>query len=198
MTPPFVRNVPAREAPEPDPRALRTQQALGHALVALLEERDFGDVTVQQILDRAGVARATFYAHYRNKEDALHASYERLFAMLDPWVERPSPLGRRLFPVTEFLAHVADARPLVDRLRSSGRMEEVWTLCAAHAARLIEGRLPAEAGRASGLARPLLARMLAGALMEAMRWWDASPARATPAEVEAAWHAHARGAIGVA
>ena len=63
-----------------DPRSLRSTRALGRALVDLMHESDFQEITVQQILDRAGVGRATFYAHYRNKEDVLQSSYERLWS----------------------------------------------------------------------------------------------------------------------
>lgn len=184
---------PVRERPEIDPRVARTTHVLGQALVALIQERDFESITVQQILDRAGVGRATFYAHFRNKEDALQSSYERLFNALEPMLAKPSPIGARLFPVTEFLEHIGSARPLVDALRRDGRLEEVWQLCAAHAARLIERRLPAGEG-ASSMPRPLLARMLAGALVEAMRWWHDDPSRATPLQVDAAFHAYSRGA----
>jgi AcrR family transcriptional regulator len=78
---------------EPDPRAARTTGALGRALVALLEERAFDAITVQDILDRAGVGRTAFYAHYRNKHDVLFSSYEGMLAAFDGLVDRPSPFG---------------------------------------------------------------------------------------------------------
>ena len=57
---PPVRDTRARsgaKARAPDPRAARTTRALGRALVTLLEERAFDAITVQDILDRAGVGR---------------------------------------------------------------------------------------------------------------------------------------------
>src|SRR4051812_1284310 len=95
---------------EPDPRVARTTHALGQALIELVQERDFDAITVRDILERAGVGRSAFYAHYRNKEDVLHSSYERLFAGLEPLLDRPSAGADRLFPVTEFLEHIATAR----------------------------------------------------------------------------------------
>src|SRR5690606_15510626 len=82
--PPMSNNAPApvRNA-DPDPRVARTTHALGRALIELIQERDYDEITVQHILDRAGVGRATFYAHYRNKDDALHSNYERLFALFE-------------------------------------------------------------------------------------------------------------------
>ena len=52
-----------KTASRSDPRVLRSRRALGDALVELLHERRFDDITVQDILDRASVGRATFYAH---------------------------------------------------------------------------------------------------------------------------------------
>lgn len=190
-------NSPAgvRDSSEVDPRIVRTTHALGRALIELIQERDFGGITVQSILDRAGVGRTTFYAHYRNKEDVLHSSYERLFTALEPMLERPSPIGARLFPVTEFLTHVGEAQGIVTALRGAGQMEDLWALCAGYAARTIERRIESSAGVSSGIPRPLAARMLAGALVETIRWWQDHPSAATPAEMDAAFHELARGVL---
>lgn len=214
---------PEHNAPV-DPRVARTTRALGRALVALLEERAFDAITVQDILDRAGVGRTAFYAHYRNKEDVLHSSYEGVFAWLEPLVERPlstrrpgAPSGIRLFPVAEFLAHVGEERALVDALRRDGRLEPMWAMLAGYAARMIARRLDgwadllthvgaagtpegATVGARDGVRRALfghdlLAHMLAGALVESVRWWLDRPEVATPAEVDIAFHELARGVL---
>jgi AcrR family transcriptional regulator len=57
-----------------DPRVVRTRQQLREALVALIEEKGFAATTVQEIVDRAGLNRATFYLHYRDKQDLLAQS----------------------------------------------------------------------------------------------------------------------------
>ena len=50
-----------------DKRIRRTRDTLGDALVELIQEKPFDEITVQQILDRAGVGRSTFYEHYATK-----------------------------------------------------------------------------------------------------------------------------------
>jgi AcrR family transcriptional regulator len=190
-----IATATVRDPAAVDPRVARSTYALGRALIALIQEREFDDITVQQILDRAGVGRATFYAHYRNKEDALHSSYERLFEALEPWLARPSAVGPRLFPVTELLEHVAESRGVVDALRRDGRLDDVWSLLADHAARLVERRIALFAADASPIPRPLAARMLAGALVEAIVWWLDHQSAATPAEMDAAFHELARGVL---
>jgi AcrR family transcriptional regulator len=54
-----------------DPRVVRTRQMLRDALVSLIEEKGFDAITIQDIADRAGLNRATFYLHYRDKQELL-------------------------------------------------------------------------------------------------------------------------------
>lgn len=61
-----------------DRRVQRTQQLLEAALLSLIKERAFEEISVQEIIDRANVGRATFYAHYDNKVDLLASGFEGL------------------------------------------------------------------------------------------------------------------------
>jgi AcrR family transcriptional regulator len=63
---------------EPDRRVRRTRRIIGDAFAALILEKGYARVTVQDILDRADVGRSTFYAHYRDKESLLTAAFEDL------------------------------------------------------------------------------------------------------------------------
>lgn len=57
-------------------RSQRTRELLLDSMYRLALEKDYLDITVQELLDRTGVARSTFYAHFRDKEDLLVAGYE--------------------------------------------------------------------------------------------------------------------------
>ena len=59
-----------------DRRVQRTREQLLNALLALIRERGFEALSVQDIIDRANVGRATFYAHFDNKEDLLVSGLE--------------------------------------------------------------------------------------------------------------------------
>src|SRR4051794_4639849 len=54
-----------------DRRVGRTRQLLSEALLALIQEKGFDAVTVQDVIDRANVGRSTFYSHFVDKEDLL-------------------------------------------------------------------------------------------------------------------------------
>ena len=71
-----------RSAPKLDRRVLHTRDTLGDALVELMKEKTFDDITVQDVLDRAGVGRSTFYAHYRDKQDLFLSDVEDFFELM--------------------------------------------------------------------------------------------------------------------
>lgn len=64
----------AGEGPPPtvDARMLRTRAALCAALLALLEERPFEQITVREITRKASVGYATFFRRYPDKEALLN------------------------------------------------------------------------------------------------------------------------------
>ena len=66
-----------------DRRVQRTRQLLLDALLALILEKDFDSVTVQNVIDRANVGRSTFYAHFQDKEHLLLSGFEHLRAQLE-------------------------------------------------------------------------------------------------------------------
>jgi AcrR family transcriptional regulator len=68
---PAMKTKAAATPKREDRRIQRTRQLLVDALLALVQERGFDDVTVQEVIDRANVGRATFYAHFDDKEDLL-------------------------------------------------------------------------------------------------------------------------------
>jgi AcrR family transcriptional regulator len=59
-------------------RVARTKASIEDAFVQLVLERGYERVAVEDITDRADLARATFYAHYPNKEAVLFSVSNRL------------------------------------------------------------------------------------------------------------------------
>jgi AcrR family transcriptional regulator len=70
----------AAAEPEPSPRkvavlrqarAVRTRNELVAAAIRLWSTQDFDEITVDAIVDAAGVSKGTFFYHFRRKEDLL-------------------------------------------------------------------------------------------------------------------------------
>jgi AcrR family transcriptional regulator len=66
-----------------DRRIQRTRALLRDALHTLIVEKGYTDISIQDITDRANVARTTFYLHFADKDDLLFNTmkdiYEELF-----------------------------------------------------------------------------------------------------------------------
>ena len=56
-------------AQKEDRRIRRTKRLLRQALAELMNEKDFKDITVKEITDRADLNRGTFYFHYTDTYD---------------------------------------------------------------------------------------------------------------------------------
>jgi AcrR family transcriptional regulator len=69
---------PSRPGSRVQRRVARTKAAIEDAFVQLVLERGYDKVTVEDITDRADLARATFYVHYPNKEAVQFSVFNRL------------------------------------------------------------------------------------------------------------------------
>jgi AcrR family transcriptional regulator len=65
-----------------DRRSRRTQQALMEALLELLAVKNYDEISINDIVERANVGRSTFYAHYQDKDDLLRNGFERALDLL--------------------------------------------------------------------------------------------------------------------
>lgn len=54
-----------------DRRITKSQEAIKKAVIELMSEKNFDDITIQDISDRANVNRGTIYLHYQDKFDLL-------------------------------------------------------------------------------------------------------------------------------
>ncbi len=136
-----AKNKAAVSQRKTDRRILRTRDTLGDALVALMHEKNFDDITVQDVLDRAEVGRSTFYAHYRDKDDLFLSDVEDFLELVSSGLKRQNASPKRLLPVPEFFTHIRDMRAFHSALVSSGKVNDVWALARGFFARPVEDRL---------------------------------------------------------
>jgi AcrR family transcriptional regulator len=173
-----------------DARVRRTRNALGDALIVLMQEKPFDTITVQDVLDRAHVSRSTFYTHYSDKDDLLMSDAEEFFEALSMALSSQGDKSDRVFPVQEFFAHLADVQPFFKALVKSGKYQENMDLARGHFARGIERRL-AELPRGKSIPpndRPAIAFAHAGALLSLLTWWLDRGMRESPSEMDELFH----------
>ncbi len=105
----LTRELPAERM---DPRARRTRQLIIDAFFALLQEKTFEAITVQDIAERATVNRATFYAHFEDKysllDHAFNETFQKFLASKLPPGSRlnPTSLERLIQAICEYLEQI--------------------------------------------------------------------------------------------
>lgn len=65
-----------------DKRVERTRQALFGAFFEIVLSRPYDEITVDEIIARAGIGRSTFYEHFKGKDEVLAESVRVPFAIL--------------------------------------------------------------------------------------------------------------------
>jgi AcrR family transcriptional regulator len=100
-----------------DPRVRRSRRMLRDALIALMREREYGEISVSDIAERADLNRATFYLHYTDKQDLLQQSIDDVLAeiaehfqhiALETNLTDASKVELLLLKMFEFIAQNAD------------------------------------------------------------------------------------------
>lgn len=183
-------------AAKTDRRVLRTRDTLGDALFALMQEKSFDQITVQDLLDRAGVGRSTFYVHYRDKEDLLLSDVEDFLEWFSTTLDRNGASSKRLAPIQEFFAHVRDAQEVYGALASAGKLSDVQALARGIFARSIEDRLERAGVQMEALQRSAQAHALAGSFLSLMDWWMDKGMKADPQEMDDLFHRMAWSGLG--
>ena len=182
-----------------DSRVRQTRDRLGVALRSLMQQKTLHEITVQDVLNQAGVSRSAFYAHFSSTQDLLLAD-------MDEFLERiaTSLCGmeqtERIVPVREFFSHVGEAEHIRAALVRSDCLSDFFDLAREHFARGIGFRLR-ELPQARDLPktdREVLAHALAGALMSHLDWWTRQRKRLSPEQMDRKFHALAWAALAAA
>jgi AcrR family transcriptional regulator len=161
---------------------------LGDALIALMQQKSFKEITVQDVLDRAGVGRSTFYVHYSDKNDLLLSDIEDFLESFSTALKRQGASTKRLLPVQEFFVHLRDTQELHGALVRSGKMTDVQALARGLFARSIEERLQMAGAEIEPIRRSAQSHALAGSFFSLLDWWIDKGMKSDPKEMDDLFH----------
>ncbi len=179
---------PGKPSARTDRRVLRTRDTLGDALIELMHEKPFDDITVQEVLDRAGVGRSTFYAHYRDKNDLFLSDVEDFFKMFSTTLTRNGASPQRLAPVMELFSHLAEVKDFYLAMVAAGKVNDVQALGRGFFARSFEERLRRTGVATEPAELAAKAHALSGSLFALLDWWIDKGMKADPKEMDALFH----------
>jgi AcrR family transcriptional regulator len=184
-----------------DRRIRRTRHSLRTALLELIKEKDYDDVSIEEITERANVGRATFYLHYKDKEDLLLEEFsemanEKVQVLLEipfsTWLQSEDTVGTKgkkpVPPLLILFEHIYENSELYYILlksEKSGRIiERIRKISTEAIATFVEAktktdpipflfRVPIE----------FFAAFFSGALLSTIDWWLEEGMHHTPREM---------------
>ena len=161
-----TRGLQEREDAPTDARQVRSRRALTGAVLALLEEKPFDQITIREISARAGTGYATFFRHYPTKEallgDVAAEEIAGLLAMTVPILNDANSYESTL----ALCAYVAEHRKLWTALLTGGAAGIVREEFIRQGRQLVQGAhreswLPADLGVIHGT----------GGTIDLLAWW---------------------------
>jgi AcrR family transcriptional regulator len=170
-----------------DRRSRRSRRLIVDALLALMLEKRFDRITVQEIIERADVGRSTFYAQFRNKEDVLQGEIERVFGQLhERHAAATAEPADRLLPSLELFRHVQETKPLYPALVRGLALDPHYQAVQRSLRDAVAQQLALTAGsRELAVPAEIVADYLAGAFLTLVHWWLEQGATHSPEQMAA-------------
>jgi AcrR family transcriptional regulator len=170
--PHIVREFQTMATEKTDRRTNRTKRSLSEALVALIKEKRFDDITVQNVIERADVGRSTFYSHFRDKEDLFQRDWERFLDDFAHHIDWKKAGNGPFIPVAYLFQHLQEYQQFYRGLVRSRKAEAVFRTGANYLAKLIEDSITELLNdQPAVLPIPIVANYLTSELFALLKWW---------------------------
>lgn len=186
-----------------DRRIQRTRQALHAALLELIKEKGYDAISTEEITERANIARATFYLHYKDKEDLLLEEFsemanERVQAISEipfsAWfpaheVDENNPLKNDPpRPILMVFQHIKDNSELyyilMKSAKSSRIVERIRKISTEAITKFVENKIKTDPLPIFfNIPVDFFAAYFSGALLSTVDWWLEEGMQHSPEEV---------------
>ena len=169
-----------------DRRSRRSRRLIVGALLALLQEKRYDRITVQEIIGRADVGRTTFYAQFGSKEDVLRSEFARVLGLLhEQHLASAAEPADHLLPSLGFLQHVQEHQSLFSALIRGGGIDLHEQAVHRHLRDHAMQQLAAvTAGGDLAVPPEIIADYVVGALLTLVNWWLDHGLLYTPEQME--------------
>ena len=170
-----------------DPRTEKTRALIAGAFVALLRRRPYARIRVSDITRKAGVGRATFYAHFESKDALLSAELVRV---VSPMLGE-LPGDSCLVDCTKLFAHLQQEREIYRSLMTgTTRVVTEGIIQDALEARIVSlVALSSAQTDAAVPTRTFVPRFVAGTILALIAWSLEQAVAPAPAELQGTYRA---------
>ena len=157
-----------------DRRTRRTHQVLRDALLALLKEKRYEAVSVQDIIERADVARSTFYVHYIDKDDLLVGKWGVFASNLVHHAElkiHEEENSKSVFPTRTWFQHIQAQEPILKIIARDSAMDLAMKTLHGLLRSDIQAKVQKYLLEDSSIPPSLAIEYMASSLMTLIKWW---------------------------
>jgi len=178
-----------RAGKKTDRRTQRTHHNLTNALVDLVTEKRFDEITVQNLIDRADIGRSTFYLHFRDKEDLFQRNWEGFLAFCVAQIDWARVGTGAFFPVVFLFSHLQNVQPFYRGLVRSRKSEPLMKSGSEYLSQQLAAGLEANLKYHPAIPIPILANFLATELFALLKWWLEEHMPYPPERMDQIFHA---------
>ena len=174
-----------------DRRQRKSREAIIKAFSELLSEKNVNNITVSEIIERADVGRATFYAHFETKDFLLKELCEELFCHIFDSVEGSMNEHKHIFscdaPDSVFLhllQHLKNNDHNILKLLSCRNNEVFLRYFKEELLKLVETQSGMfEERKAKELPYEFWLNYISSTFVETVKWWVNNNLRQSPEEI---------------
>ena len=160
-----------------DARIIKTKEKLFSAFRVLLSEKQFEDITIQEVCSRAEIRRATFYKHFTDKYDFLAAMTAHIIKRFDARMSKSRlkgyPIEYHIEYEKKLVRFLIENEEMVDLALKSNMMPTMVNIIVHENYKVLIERLKQSVENGERLIAPVtsVATMLAGGIGNVIIKW---------------------------
>jgi AcrR family transcriptional regulator len=157
-----------------DRRTRRTRQLLRDALLSLLKEKRYVDISVQDIIERADIARSTFYVHYMDKDDLLVGKWGVFASNLGHQATQmihEQKTSESIFPTRVWFQHIRAQNELLKIIAKDSAIDLAMKTLHGILRNDVQAKVGKHLSADDSVPASLVVEYMANALMTLIKWW---------------------------
>jgi len=174
------------ETEKKDRRTRKTRQLLRDTLLTLLKKKRYEDISVQDIIERADVARSTFYVHYVDKDDLLTGRHG-IFAenLGEQMLAHSAERSASAFSSSTWFYHIQAQGDVLKVIAKDSAMELAMKTLRGIIHDSVENGMQAHSqSKDASVPLPLMVDYLTDTLMTLIKWWFKDGMQRTPGQMD--------------